>query len=700
MVQGLESNSREAAAPRFFADIPLQRGYASGEGSALRDFYEPVLHCATLYDRAVGYFSSGVFAVAGLAFSSFAQRGGHMRLICSPYLSQEDFEVLARGTRGDEREQARQSLLRSLEENNLPGGTEILATLLSLGVLEVRIAIPAVGEGIFHSKVGVMTDARGETLSFIGSANESASAWSDYGNHESLEIFRAWESREEAARVENHRRYFDRLWRDLNNSVRVVRIEDVCPEIREFSDESNFEDILAKVRASVPVRDRSDKPVSRQLLPYQRDVLADWRARGRRGIVRFATGAGKTFTAISAITEWVSAGRPALVIVPSVLLMRQWYEEIRSTLDVPDLKILRVGGGVARGQWENELTDATRNDTTFGPRVILATLQTASTPHFEERVLLGEHLLVVVDEVHRVGAPSHRRILTWEAVSSRLGLSATPERFGDPDGTKAIYDFFEQDLEPMFGLEDALRARRLVPYDYRFVTVPLEDDEFARWLDLTNRIGQILASRGVDRDSESDGPLFHLLLRRARILKKAANKVAVARTTIENHWEDHDRWLVYCEDRKQLDAVASSLRESGRSVLTYHTGAEGDLQATLRLFEQEPSVLVAIRCLDEGIDIPVVNKALILASSLNPREYIQRRGRVLRLHPGKYSAQIYDVLVTDPDGNLVSIGEARRAIEFARCARNPDAATALDVLLGEISPELLVSGGDRDIDDE
>jgi len=270
-----------------------------------------------------------------------------------------------------------------------------------------------------------------------------------------------------------------------------------------------------------------------------------------------------------------------------------------------------------------------------------------------------------------------RRILREITAGGRLGLSATPERFGDPVGSALIFDYFGPVLEPEFTLRDALDANVLVPYEYDFITCRLTEDEQERWDDLSLRVAKDIA--------RNDGNLsefaLHLLRQRARISKSAEGKSKIARTVLQENYQDGDRWLVYCSDVNHLREVRAEIEDLPFDVLEYHSQDSGDHSATLDYFTARGGVLLAIKCLDEGIDIPLINRALILASSTNPREYIQRRGRVLRRSPGKYGAQLFDVIVVNDQDKAITQSEATRAMDFAKDARNVGPLLYLEELL-------------------
>ncbi len=644
-------------------DLDVAEGYSTSADDLLNDFYAPALSSATTYDRAVGYFSSGLIALAPLAFADFVSHGGQLRLVCSPHVSAQDAERLdAAGGVTSPDEIVGQLRDLATSDDVAAALTQVLSSLLHSGILELKFAHRS-GGGLFHDKVGLLRDACGHAVSFVGSANETAAAWSGFINHEQIETFSAWQSDEQADRVRRHQRYFDEIWHGLARGLRVASAEKSAALIYEVSDPEAPEVSLERLRKLMHERSGRDKQPLRHLRPHQSSVLDAWRARGNRGIVAFATGGGKTLTAISAIRDWTLTGRPALVLVPSALLHKQWMKELK--MELPDVPVLSAGAASNRQRWVDNVAAASVKDESFGPRVILSTYATAVSSDFRQRLREGEHLLLVADEVHRMGAPDARALFEIEA-GGRLALSATPERYGDATGTAAIFSYFGQILQPEFGIREAIAVGQLVPYDYFLETVALDDDEMEAWDKLSREIAQEVA--------RNDGAMTEravILARdRAKILKSASAKAEMAAAVLQERFVEGDRWLVYCDDLKHLRSVRSAIeRRLNLPVFEYHS-RNSVLGPEIFQHFGRGGILLAIKCLDEGVDLPFINRALILASTANPREYIQRRGRVLRRSPDKYFAQIVDVAVTDAGGELLSLTEAIRAEEFAGEAQN------------------------------
>lgn len=654
----------------------FRENYSSSGGSLLEEFYVPALSVSQRYDRATGYFSSAILALAPIAFSAFIAAGGKMRILCSPHLTSTDAEALLNLSEGD-RPTSLEVAADSLA--SLVHGTDVeqravtcLRALIDLGALEIKF-VTSGAAGLFHDKLGIFTDSANKKVSFIGSANETAAAWSGFMNHEQIEVFCNWLDEGQRRRCDRHEELFEETWLGLRRGLRVTSQDDAAEVVRANVPAQDWEDALPALKYAA--ESAHGNPSAIGLRDYQEQALTSWTVAEHRGIVAFATGGGKTRTAIEAIRRWCENGNPALILVPSTLLHEQWSLELRGLL--PAAAVLHAGAGASREKWAPRLADYSRDDPNLGARIILSTYQTAVTDKFIDLLRDGNHLLVVADEVHRIGASDTRRFMSDVRSGGRMGLSATPDRYGDPEGTAAIYRYFGKILQPEFSLVDALDAGVLVPYEYHFNTCSLSDEESEDWDSLTKRIAQDIA-RHKGQVSELG---LHLLRQRSRIAKRADGKGPIARGIIDTNYKEGDRWLVYCSDINHLNTIREHLGGVEGNILEYHSQNTNHHSAVLDYFTRHGGILLAIKCLDEGIDIPMINKALILASSTNPREYIQRRGRVLRRSPGKYKAVLYDVLVTTQSGIAITPGEAVRAIEFANAARNLAPAFELEELV-------------------
>jgi superfamily II DNA or RNA helicase len=685
-------SSGSDGSPGNLAHLQLKTEYRSLKDDPAEEFYRPCLLNASVYKRAVGYFRSTVYLVVGASILEFARHGGRISLICSPELSADDIAGIAAGyaKKAEILDNVLVSQIDSLlSESASSYQTRVLATLIAVDALNIKVALRSDRNGIYHEKIGVFKDSIGNSVSFKGSTNETWSGWHSDGNFESIEVFCSWRGGLEATRVQNHERHFDNLWSGTDPDVDVFEFPERA--VRHLKSMA-FKDI-DEAASSAPPRSQKRRPE-----PHQTNALDGWEAAGRRGILEHATGSGKTFTAVLAIRSQIERENPAIVVVPSRLLLEQWAEELKA--EFPKATILLAGASNDTWKSPNRLKGMTNATRSPGGRIVLATMQTASSDRFRSSVVQGNHLLLVADEVHQIGSPENSKILEIEA-GSRLGLSATPIRYGDPDGTQKIFRYFGGVIPPSFTLTDAIGCGRLVPYEYYPHAVNLTAEEADEWKTLSRIITVEVAKQKDEERGSPNERIKMLLIRRSRIAKKAAKKVELAREVLRAEFQEGQHWLIYCEDSDQLTEVLRVLRDDGLNPIEYHSGMTGSRDATMAWFRSYGGPLVSIRCLDEGVDIPVVSHGLILASSQNPRQFIQRRGRVLRKVPGKHIAVIHDAIVVptslddEPEQTSLLKSEMLRSIEFANNAINKMAGAELRDIAANLgmSTDLLGDAG-------
>jgi hypothetical protein len=409
-------------------------------------------------------------------------------MVCSPDLTDEEIGAFDQGY--EWRNRVDQSLLLTIK-NALSNVAEspawhFIATLIANNNLDIRIAFKPGHMGIFHDKLGLFADKDGDAISFVGSANETASAWDLFGNHEFIEVFCSWTP--DADRVSEHHAYFERLWQNGELGVETIPFPEVAKELLVTSANPDGPDAAFEV-----VLQREIRPSGKSPQLHQVRAVTAWEANGYRGILAHATGSGKTFTAILAIRDWLQKRGPVLILVPSELLMSQWFHELSSSLCEEVPSILKAGAGST--SWKRPYVVEGFTQLHGGPRVTLATIQTASDQVFLNKVMQGDHLLVVWDEVHWAGAPHFSSTLRLNA-GGKLGLSATPRRYGDPEGTKRILDSVGQVVDSVT-LADAIEIGRLCRYNYYVHPVELTDEESVQWRRLTWEINKQMGALPV-----------------------------------------------------------------------------------------------------------------------------------------------------------------------------------------------------------
>jgi superfamily II DNA or RNA helicase len=616
----------------------------------IADFFIPALANAIRYDRGVGYFSSGWLRITARGMVTFAANGGRARWVTSPILNEADWQALLAG------DQARRDpVLRAIMSRNIQDLAQTLekdtlsamAWMVADGVLDFKLALPTnkLHGGDFHDKFGLFTDLAGNQLSFNGSYNESIQGTRNY---ESIKVFCAWEPAF-APLVQADATRFDRLWHNGDPNVQVYDLPKAARDqiIQLRSSERPYpEPLWLKV---YQLREaRPDYVVSYPSLPekvvlrdYQEQAIQAWFAQGCQGLFEMATGTGKTITALAAATRLCQREQRLAVIitVPYQHLVDQWQAETAAFGFRPILAYQ------SKASWLDELNHEIL-DFNGGYRNCIAVITTHTTfasPDFQATIgRLKPPALVLADEAHHLGAEQSRRHYPMH-IPFRLALSATPDRWFDDEGTAALRAYFGQTAFTL-GLAEAIGVS-LTPYYYYPHLVPLTDEEMTEYQRLFVKIARLMGQE----ESEKQEALKMLLIQRANLLNNAQNKLTVLSELLDRvNYVEHT--LFYCAPG-QIEEV---LRLTGlqKGLLVHRFTAEesaAERQHLLHEFARgHLQALVAMKCLDEGVDVPTTRTAYFLASSSNPREFIQRRGRILRKAPGKEYSTIHDLIAVPP----------------------------------------------------
>lgn len=684
----------------------LRISYRSGRDDLVRDFYIPCLERSVMYRRAVGYFTSSGLAYAARGVASLIARKGKMRLIASPHLNEDDVNALKKAAEHPE-EVLRSIVLRNLgeiEDYLVRERLNALAWMIADGCLEVRLALRLDAEGkfshgLYHEKIGVFTDEEGNHVAFTGSANETVGGLVD--NFESIRVFWSWD--DSHGHVTEEISNFEALWSNQTSGLKVLEFTKVSHELlRKYQLGHRPDQFDERAKSRIAVK---PAPVAPGTIPewfsprdYQKEAMRAWVKAGGKGILAMATGAGKTLTALCLACKVAEnkANRPLVLVVvcPFLNLAYQWIREM-AKFGIDPVQCFE-----SRALWEPEIQAAYQKISVGMAQVvgIVVTNKTFLSSPFQEalRPTVGHHMLIA-DEVHNLGASKIKHLLPPQ-ITLRLGLSATPERHRDIEGTLALYDYFGEAVYE-FGIKRAIKEGVLVPYTYHPVLVDLTDDEAGQYMELTEKIAQMFPSKEEDGQPSA---LEMLLIKRARLLASAANKLPRLREIISGLSEPLERALIYCGDGtvecpiteemdRQVKVVSRLLgEEMGLRVRRFTAEESGEEREEILggLRNRDLNAVIAIRCLDEGIDVPDARLGFLLASSTNPRQFIQRRGRLLRRseETGKKRAVIYDFIIVPPDfgsgadDRLFNIErklfgrELQRICEFCDSAENGPAA--------------------------
>ncbi|MHB1546601.1 MAG: DEAD/DEAH box helicase family protein [bacterium] len=694
--------------------------YNKANDDIAEEFYIPCMDNSINYDRISGYFGSTIYIIAWKAIKNFIANSGKMRIICSPFIIEDDRKALQEGYSAHTVEEIlitlKQEINELLDDNFLSKPSRALACFVAMGIVDIKIAILSSNaqpeaKRLFHDKVGIFKDNIGNTVGFRGSMNETFKGLSSDGNIESIDVFPNWIDERDKSRVENAVVYFDKLWNNSFDGIDVYGFPEAAKEVlTKYVNSDKWEELVEEVNFQIDLSKKwSAERRSEGRIPKPHQVLAleGWRKKNYRGIFEHATGSGKTFTAMCAIREAIEKHEIPIVLVPSKELLSQWHKELINVFNDQDLMILVCGDG--NNQWKkpNYLSSWTQKSNTKR-KLILTTIDTAASDQFLQGVVQGEHIFIVADEVHRLGSPYRRKIFTLNS-GSRLGLSATPRRFGDEEGTTAIFNYFGDIIPPPFTLKDAIKSGVLTKYFYYPHEIKLNPNEQDEWNDITDKISRLIAQKVTSEkgisDIIKDSYISNLLIQRARIIKNASAKIDLARQVLTQCYLPGQRWLIYCDNQKQLKNILEEIKRLGYDAYEYHSAMLGDRSETLKYFSINGGILVSIKCLDEGVDIPAATHALILASSKNSREFIQRRGRILRLADRKPFAVLHDAIVTpyfieESFSKQTSIieSELARAVQFGEWAENPASITKLKNIAIEFGIDFIeaLNGGYED----
>jgi superfamily II DNA or RNA helicase len=694
-----------------FIDLDIEREYKTFRNNIVTEFYVPALSEAKLYKRAVGFFTSKALVEMSKGIVGLLNNNGMIQFIVSPLLQKEDIQAIEKGY--NLREIVVTSILREFREPESKSEEERLnwmAHLISTGDLDIKVAFtpPSSTTGMYHEKMGILVDKDDNTIAFSGSMNETLNAF--VNNYESIDVFVSWKS-EDAKRVQDKIEAFDLLWNNEEANVTVMDFPEAAKEKLQSYKKQHVNHELDKLELTLEpeavVQNVPVIPSGKTLYLFQQDAIKKWVENNYCGIFDMATGTGKTYTGLGAAARvYADKKRVAIIIVcPFQHLVEQWVEDII----LFNLKPIIGYSSSAQRDWLKRL----KNDVLdFKLGVIdcmcfVTTNSTFSLSYTQKQLKkLGADTLLIVDEAHNFGAFNLSQSLS-DNVQYRLALSATIERHRDEEGTQRLFSYFGKKCIE-YGLERAIREDKLTPYYYHPNVVYLTSDELDRYRDLSDRIRKCSRIDSLGNQSLSDAGM-KLAIKRARIVAGATEKIGLLRELMKDYLHD-THMLIYCgatntydptrdyseedsEGERQIIAVSKMLGNELGMKVTHFTSSE-NARERKRIKKQfsdaDPyQALVAIKCLDEGVNIPSIKTAFILASSTNPKEYVQRRGRVLRKAKGKSHAVIFDfitlprelknVLAVSQDSGEVTLinKEITRMREFGEISLNPSEADKL-----------------------
>lgn len=672
----------------MLSDLFLKKGYSSSRDNLLEDFYIPVLKESVTYKRTTGFFNSYSLVEAAKGLAYFYANNGKCQLISGVQLSKSDYEAIDAGIKKiddsivEKFNMDAYGTFNRIQKNHF----KFLSWLISTRRMEIKIAIVKDRSfAIYHEKMGILTDTAGNELTFVGSVNETGAGWAR--NIEQFKVFRSWIPDEKEYLVLDNQRFQD-YWDGKNSKVLVLNLPDAIKDslIKIEPNDKKVPELIREIKESDRTIKTEDslryelKEERKPLRDYQVEAISVWTNANKRGIFAMATGTGKTLAALGAANVLAQKNDLFLVVgVPLGHLVSQWIQDIE--IELPEFRIIKVYS--KNPNWRNQLKEALSNygDNLEKKIAVIGTYDSISSNSFIEifntrKPPSSKEVMVIADEMHNFGANDSRKGML-EIYTARLGLSATPKRYFDEEGTDLLFNYFG-DIVFELDIKEAIKKKYLTPYDYFPKFVYLNDEEIEKYHAITFQMNRFFNKN----NSEQSQIYFKLAIKRARILKKAANKIEELDEILKGlkEKEDINHLLIYCEDMDQL-SKSQEIVDKYHLITHKFTGVEAlaDRKKILNNFDEKNyNALLAIKCLDEGVNVPSTQKAIFMASSGNNREYIQRRGRVLRKSEatGKTKAEIFDLIVLPPTDSIDQISkkivksEFTRLKEFADCANN------------------------------
>lgn len=712
--------------------------YRPDEYNSPEKFFNDCLENSKEFDLQLGYFSSATISVLADGFASFISNGGKMRLVINHIVSDEDKNAISKGIHGgviDCFDLSNFEELKKTFDEYQQQFFECLAFLIYNKRIDIRIIKPRNKKGIAHTKSGQFRDGD-STTSFTGSANFTISGL--FNNLEEIKIDRS-DSIDMMVqkRIDSQREEFDSIMKMTKRNIEYLSPDNLISAIQTNYGDKDIEELLdvekklRKLKKERAIRERQKRvdmvcedfeeieprfPYSSGPREYQKLAFENWKNNGQKGLFAMATGTGKTITSLNCLLEiYLRKGYyKAIILVPTITLVNQWEQECRKFRFSNIIKVYSKNL-----TWRDEVERVRFNEkyrTEREPEVSYIVISTYAS-YSREKVfnVLNDFdkrkLLMIADECHNMASGSLVKRLKDIPYLRRIGLSATPDRQFDDSGNTKLRKFFgsEEKYTYEYSMEEAIKNGVLCKYMYYPHLVRLTSDEMDAYVELSEKISKYFNYNTCTFD-DPDEMLKRLLLARKRIIHKAANKLPAFIDIIEKRHNEKGNLkysLIYVPEGNKPDYIGGTDDfdksedinddEEADHLINAYTQAvtEVDERVTVRKFTSgqrdreeilddfatgKLHVLTSMKCLDEGVDVPRSELAVFCSSTGNPRQFIQRRGRVLRMHPDKKMAELHDLVVVpevSPNSSSYRMeqsllrGELLRVNNFALLSENP-----------------------------
>jgi len=648
-----------------------------------------------------------------------------MRIIFNDVLTRDDKEALEKGLNTSPEKLIEDKVISDVLKlsETLSGHNRHFFNCLSWLIATKKLEFIAIAPiqrrvGIAHQKFGVFKDENNNKVAFSGSINFSSTAL--FNNIEAISCYKSWiTAGSDAERVQYYESLFNKVWDGKHESARIVPLEKVKIIIRDQFKAESLDSLLDEeaellsdviAETSIPSSliskvgklkrkltkgkaNRPSFPAGSDEREYQSIAIRQWIENSYKGLFEMATGTGKTITGLRASVKLFEdlESLVVVVLVPTISLAEQWIEEVTKFGFVESILVSSTNPS-----WDLALQGGLNSFKlkTINHLVVISTYDSYKSKRFQEfHAKFPAHTMLLADEAHSMGAPEILNKLPYN-IQYRLALSATPHRHFDDSGTQKFLEFFNASIRSTyeFPMKQAIASRFLCQYRLKPHFAELTEEEYMHYYALTKKISQ-RAHINKNKFVDTDVHLERMLQERRKLLNKASSKKEIVGDIIDamkKQGEIHHT-LIYCpegndesEDNRIIDDLGKYLAfEKGIRIapFTGNTPPEKRAQLLKEFDEGKIQCLLAMKCLDEGVDVRRTETAIFVSSSTNPRQYIQRRGRVLRVHPDKPIAFLHDIIAVPPKIELddekakeidkvILSQEFRRYKEFAEDALN------------------------------
>ncbi|REA58219.1 DNA repair helicase [Dyadobacter luteus] len=706
-------------------DWSQDRDYKTGSDDEPLQFYLDGLTNSNEFSLLLGYFSSSAINLLSVGFATFISKGGRMKMVINHLLSSKDKQAVEKGYDASFNKVFDLtdvvSLGRVLDEYDTHF-FECLAYLIGERRIEIKVIKPKTGRGIAHYKSGIFSDGH-NFVGYKASCNFTLYGLSE--NLEELEAFLSWENGRSNKLIKKQLKLIDDYFMERDDDVEYISVREIEVVLKDRFGKKDINELLVqeeqllkrkqslfsnpKLRKTIGrlfseielIRRVPRFPYAEGPREYQTDAYNSWVANNYQGMFAMATGTGKTITSLNCVlNEYQKTGIYRVVImVPTTALVEQWK------IECTKFNFKSIIAVSSKENWDNNLaffnTASKLIDTSYIVIVTYASLPRLKFQSYFNQ--LPQDTILIADETHNLGSQGLLRLLPNVHLKKRIGLSATPHRKFDDVGNKYIQEFFNDEPPYIvsYSMEEALNIGWLCKYTYHPHIVKLTDGEMGKYKDISV---QLLKMGMFDKETgsfRSTPEIEKKLLERKRIIHKAANKLSAFREILRAEFDKRNNLkyaLIYVpegieasfdvedftvetdDESKLIDEYTRAVSQTDDSVMVKQFTANSvNRDGILKDYEAgRIHVLTSMKCLDEGVDVPRSELAIFCSSTGNPRQFIQRRGRVLRLHKDKIHATIHDLVVVPEvsDENTFEMErglvrkELERVVDFANLAMN------------------------------